>query len=99
MLLLLIRMKTQLQNSAAVNARLEGEKATLQAALGAQERLLAQADQERAQLRREHEAEQAGLQSALDQERVLRVQVEDQLQGAHREHEAYVDRVRALVPG
>ena len=105
MLLLLLRMKTQRQNSAAVNARLEGEKATLQAALGAQERLLAQADQERAawqqeraQLRREHEAEQAGLQSALDQERVLRVQVEDQLQGAHREHEAYVDRVRALVP-
>ena len=100
-------MKAQLRENAAANARIEGEKAALQAALTTQEqRLLAQADweraawqQERAQLRKEHEAEQAGLQSALDQERVLRVQVEEQLQGSRREHEAYVDRVRALVPG
>ena len=89
--------------------RLEGEKAALQAQLeektAQEQRLLAQAEQERvtwqqeeARLCREHEAEQAGLQSALDQERVHRVQAEDQLRGARREHEAYVDRVRALVP-
>ena len=113
MLVLSLRMQTKLREChnlgrlAATNARrLEGEKVALQAAFATQEqRLLAQADQERAawqqeraQLRREHEVEQAGLQSALEQERVLRMQVEEQLQEAHREHEAYVDRVRALVP-
>ena len=57
-------MKTQLRESAAANARLEAEKAALQAALTTQEqRLLAQADQERAawqqeeaRLHRVHEA-------------------------------------------
>ena len=113
MLVLSLRMQTKLRECqnlgriAATNARrLEGEKVALQAALATQEqRLLAQADQERAawqqeraQLHMERVAEQTGLQTVLEQERVLRVQVEEQLQGAHREYEAYVDRVRALVP-
>ena len=74
-------------------AHLEGEKAALQAALGAQEEA---GRRDRAQLEREKVALRAAL-GAQEAGRQDRAQLESQLQGARREHHEYKARVMAAV--